>query len=74
MTWMEPAGVRKRYRYADFVAGSRAVLNVGGNACRLIAQVARQAELMDMRLADRHTEYGKVGAGMVCTERPSVVP
>ena len=58
--WSGPAEVRAAYRTASFVAGNRAVFNIGGNRYRLVVAVHYNRKALFIRFVGTHAEYDRI--------------
>lgn len=60
--WRSPADVKAAYRNASFVANTRIVFNVKGNAYRLVVAVHYNRGMMFVRFIGTHRDYDKIDA------------
>lgn len=57
--WKTPLDVKNRYRSADILSNNRIILNIKGNAYRLVVVVAYQAGVVRVVWIGTHAEYDK---------------
>jgi mRNA interferase HigB len=60
-TWAGPADVKREFGTSvDFVAGSRAILDLGGNKFRLVAKIDYRVGLVLIRFIGTHKAYDRI--------------
>jgi mRNA interferase HigB len=64
-TWMNTAGVKRKYGTASIVDSQRVVFNVCGNKYRLIAAINYDAGIVFIKFIGTHDEYDNIDAGTV---------
>lgn len=57
--WKTPQDIKRRYRTADFLADSRVIFDIKGNAYRLVVKVRYQNGLVVVEWVGTHAEYSK---------------
>jgi mRNA interferase HigB len=64
--WTGPADVKARFgTTVDFVAGNRAIFDIGGNRFRLVAKIDYRVGLVLVRFVGTHAEYDRIDAATV---------
>lgn len=59
--WTGPADVKRQFgATVDFVAGSRAIFDIGGNKFRLIVFIAYRSHRVFIKFIGTHAEYDKI--------------
>lgn len=58
--WSSLADIRKTFNSADFVGDNHYVLNIHGNAYRLVAIIFFEAKKVFVRWIGTHAEYDKL--------------
>jgi mRNA interferase HigB len=58
--WPDPASVRATFRSVDFVAGNRAIFDVGGNRFRVVAKINYPYRIVYIRFVGSHSEYDRI--------------
>ena len=64
-TWTQPADIKAQYRSASVLQNRRVVFNIKGDDCRLIVAVAYKLQIVCVKFAGTHKEYGAVDAKTV---------
>jgi len=60
-----PVDVKRSHPKASVLKGGRAVFNVKGNDCRLVAQINYGAGTLEIRFFGSHGEYDRIDAETV---------
>ncbi len=60
--WKTPNDIKARYRSADFLSNNRVVFNIKGNHYRVIVQIHYDRQIVYIRFAGTHQEYGRIDA------------
>ena len=60
--WASPVDVKRRYRHASILGGSRVVFNIGGNKYRLVVQINYNFKIIYIRFVGSHQTYDKIDA------------
>ena len=60
--WVAPQDIKNDYRSVSFIAGNRAVFNIGGNKYRLIVKFHYNTGIGYIRFIGTHAEYDKIDA------------
>ena len=64
--WKRPSDLRDQFgTTVDFVAGNRAIFDIGGNKYRLVVKVDYQVELVLVRFVGLHAAYDRIDARTV---------
>jgi mRNA interferase HigB len=63
--WAGPEDVKRRYRHASILKGSRVVFNIGGNKYRLVVQINYDFKITYIRFVGTHKAYDYVDAETV---------
>ena len=60
-SWATPAQVKEQFGDAvDFVAGNRAIFNIGGNKFRLVVLLAYRTQRVFVKFVGTHAEYDRI--------------
>ena len=57
--WHIPQDIKADYRSVDFLAGNRAIFNIGGNKYRLVVVVVYVADRILIEWIGTHAQYDK---------------
>jgi mRNA interferase HigB len=60
-----PVDLRRTFPTVDFVAGDRAIFNIGGNRYRLIVEINYRSQCAFVRFIGTHGEYDRIDARTV---------
>jgi mRNA interferase HigB len=64
--WIRPADLRTQFgATVDFVAGSRAIFDVGGNKYRLVVKIDYAVGLVLVRFVGVHAAYDRIDAATI---------
>jgi mRNA interferase HigB len=63
--WAEPSDVKKQYRDASILKGSRVVFNIAGNRYRLVVRINYPYRVVYVRFVGTHAEYDRIDAETV---------
>ncbi len=64
--WMRPSDLRVQFgATVDFVAGNRAIFDIGGNKYRLVVKIGYQVGLVLVRFVGLHAAYDRIDAKTV---------
>lgn len=63
--WGSPAEIKRKYRSASILKGSRVVFNISGNNYRLVTAIRYDVGLVFIRFVGTHAEYDKIDAETV---------
>lgn len=64
--WKRPSDLRVQFgATVDFVAGNRAIFDVGGNKYRLVVKIDYQVGLVLIRFVGLHAAYDRIDAKTV---------
>jgi mRNA interferase HigB len=64
--WSGPSDVKARFgTTVDFVSGSRAIFDIGGNKFRLVVKIDYRVGLVLVRFVGTHAEYDRIDATTV---------
>jgi mRNA interferase HigB len=55
--WQNPADMKASFRSADFLVGSRAIFDIGGNKYRIVAEINYRRRCVFIRFVGTHAEY-----------------
>ena len=59
--WSGPSDVKRQFGNAvDFVADNRAIFDIGGNKCRLVAHVAYRYKRVLIKFVGTHKDYDTI--------------
>ncbi len=58
--WKSLNEVKKQFKSASIVGGSRVVFNICGNKYRLVVKINYEAQWIFIRFVGRHKEYDKI--------------
>ena len=59
--WIRPSDLRAQFgATVDFVAGNRAIFDIGGNNCRLIVKIDYAVGLVLVRFVGVHAAYDRI--------------
>lgn len=58
-TWQTPQDIKRRYKYADFLAENRVIFNIKGSSYRLVVQVRYRVGIVVIEWVGTHAEYSK---------------
>ena len=61
-TWADPVELKRQYRNASMLKGSRAVFNISGNKFRLVVKINYPYSIVYIRFAGTHREYDEIDA------------
>ena len=61
-TWADPVELKRQYRNASILKGSRAVFNICGNKFRLVVKINYPYSIVYIRFAGTHREYDEIDA------------
>jgi mRNA interferase HigB len=59
-TWLNPAGIKEKYRSASILKDSRVVFNICGNKYRLVVKISYKNAVVLIRFIGTHKEYNSV--------------
>jgi len=64
-TWTGPADIKRSYRHASVLKGSRVVFNIGGNKFRLVVHVNYSVQILYVRFVGTHSTYNQIDAEQI---------
>ena len=67
--WANMAAVKRLYRTASVVSADRIVVNIKGNACRLVTAVDFEKQIVWIKWVGSHAEYGPIDVKTIAYER-----
>jgi mRNA interferase HigB len=61
--WLRPSDLRAQFgSTVDFIAGNRAIFDIGGNKYRLVVKIDYAVGLVLVRFVDVHAAYDRIDA------------
>lgn len=64
--WDQPQAIKSAFvASVDFVSGSRAVFDIGGNKFRLVALIAYRSQRVFVRFVGSHAEYDRIDVKII---------
>jgi len=63
--WKSWTDIKKQYRNASTLKGSRVVFNIGGNKYRLVVEINFPAQIVFIRFIGTHKDYNKIDAEVI---------
>jgi mRNA interferase HigB len=58
--WPSPTKVKEAFGSADFIAGNRAIFDVGGNKYRLVVKINYPRQIVFVRFVGTHKNYDRI--------------
>lgn len=58
--WTSPQDIKDQFGSVDFVAGNRAIFNIGGNKFRLVGLVAYRSHRVFVKFVGTHAQYDRI--------------
>lgn len=60
--WSNPIDVKRMFNSADILPDGRAIFDIGGNECRLVAAIHYRGKRVYVRFIGTHGEYDAIDA------------
>ena len=64
-TWLNPVGIKEKYRSASILKDSRVVFNICSNKYRLVVKISYKNAVVLIRFIGTHKEYDAVDVEVV---------
>ena len=65
--WNSPNELKQQYRNASILGEGRVVLNIRGNACRLVVAIDYEYQAVYVRFIGTHREFERINAKTIQT-------
>ena len=63
--WNTPADLQRDYGNDTVLPNNRAVFNIKGNKCRLVAHIHYRSQIVNIRFIGTHAEYSRIDASKI---------